>query len=203
MSLRFALLTAFLAGALATPGLAALDGRTLEGGTLEGGTLEGWTLDTEIDRLMTVGKVPGLAMAVIENGKVAHVVAKGVRNEKGDPLQADTIMYAASITKATFAYYVLMLVDEMPQWGALGPRSLKGSPVTIHLYVEDADATVAQAVKAGARVTLPLHDAFWGDRYGQLEDPFGHKWSVATHTRDLTEAQIREAMMKMDPRGNA
>ena len=97
----------------------------------------------------------------------------------------------------------VMLVDEMPQWGALGPRSLKGSPVTIHLYVEDADATVAQAVKAGARVTLPLHDAFWGDRYGQLEDPFGHKWSVATHTRDLTEAQIREAMMKMDPRGNA
>ena len=107
MSLRFALLTAFLAGALATPGLAALDGRTLEGGTLEGGTR-----DTEIDRLMTVGKVPGLAMAVIENGKVAHVVAKGVRNERGDPLQADTIMYAASITKATFAYYVLMLVDD-------------------------------------------------------------------------------------------
>ncbi len=102
MSLRFALLTAFLAGALATPALAAHDGRTLEGGAL----------DAEIDRLMTVGKVPGLAMAVIENGKVAHVVAKGVRNEKGDPLQADTIMYAASITKATFAYYVLMLVDD-------------------------------------------------------------------------------------------
>jgi len=93
----------------------------------------------------------------------------------------------------------LMLVDEMPKWGALGPKSLKGSPVTIHLYVEDADATVAQAVKAGAKVTMPVNDAFWGDRYGQLEDPFGHHWSVATHKRDLSAEQIREAMKKMDP----
>ena len=93
----------------------------------------------------------------------------------------------------------LMLVDEMPQWGALGPKSLKGSPVTIHLYVEDVDATVAQAVKAGAKVTMPVDEAFWGDRYGQLEDPFGHKWSVATHTRDLTNEQILEGMKAMDP----
>jgi len=93
----------------------------------------------------------------------------------------------------------LMLVDEMPQWGALGPKSLKGSPVTIHLYVEDVDATVAQAVKAGAKVTMPVDEAFWGDRYGQLEDPFGHKWSVATHTRDLTHEQILEGMKSMDP----
>ena len=95
----------------------------------------------------------------------------------------------------------VMLVDEMPQWNVLGPKSLKGSPVTIHLYVEDADATVAQAVKAGAKVTMPLDDAFWGDRYGQLEDPFGHRWSVATHKRDLTDDQIREAMKTMDPNG--
>ncbi|HEX6722384.1 MAG TPA: VOC family protein [Burkholderiaceae bacterium] len=93
----------------------------------------------------------------------------------------------------------LMLVDEMPQWGALGPKSLKGSPVTIHLYVEDADATMAQAQKAGAKVTMPVDDAFWGDRYGQLEDPFGHRWSVATHKHDLTDEQIREAMKTMDP----
>ena len=93
----------------------------------------------------------------------------------------------------------VMLVDEMPEWGALGPKSLKGSPVTIHLYVEDVDATVAQAVKAGAKVTMPVDDAFWGDRYGQLEDPFGHKWSVATHTRDLTDEQIVEGMKAMDP----
>lgn len=88
----------------------------------------------------------------------------------------------------------LMLVDEMPEWGALGPKALKGSPVTLHLYVKDVDATVAQAVAAGARVTMPVADMFWGDRYGQVEDPFGHHWSVATHIRDLTPAEIAAAM---------
>jgi PhnB protein len=91
----------------------------------------------------------------------------------------------------------LMLVDEMPQWGALGPKALKGSPVTIHLYVEDADATVAQAVAAGATVTMPLAQMFWGDRYGQLRDPSGHHWSVATHTQDLTPEQIKQGMASM------
>jgi len=93
----------------------------------------------------------------------------------------------------------LMLVDEMPDFGAFGPKSLKGSPVTIHLYVKDADATVKQAVAAGAKVTMPLSDTFWGDRYGQLEDPFGHHWSVATHLQDLTDEQIRENMKSMKP----
>ena len=88
----------------------------------------------------------------------------------------------------------LMLVDEMPEWGALGPKSLKGSPVTIHLQVEDADAVVARAVAAGATLTMPVEDAFWGDRYGQLRDPFGHNWSVATHVRDLSPDQIQQAM---------
>jgi uncharacterized glyoxalase superfamily protein PhnB len=88
----------------------------------------------------------------------------------------------------------VMLVDEMPQHGALGPKALKGTPVTIHLYVNDVDAFVARAVTAGAKVTMPVTDMFWGDRYGQLEDPFGHRWSVATHTRDVTPAEMRAAM---------
>ena len=92
---------------------------------------------------------------------------------------------------------VLMLVDEMPEWGALGPTSLKGSPVTIHLYVKDVDATVAQAVAAGPKITMPVADMFWGDRYGQLEDPFGHRWSVATHTRDMTPEEMKEGMAQM------
>jgi uncharacterized glyoxalase superfamily protein PhnB len=91
----------------------------------------------------------------------------------------------------------VMLVDEMPECGALGPKSLKGSPVTIHLYVEDADAVVARAVAAGAKVTMPVADMFWGDRYGRLEDPFGHHWSVATHIRDVTPAEMQDAMRKM------
>jgi uncharacterized glyoxalase superfamily protein PhnB len=93
----------------------------------------------------------------------------------------------------------LMLVDEMPDCGALGPSSLKGSPVTLHLYVEDVDAAFAQAVAAGAKVTMPVADMFWGDRYGQVEDPFGHRWSLATHKRDVTPAEMQEAMAKMGP----
>jgi len=91
----------------------------------------------------------------------------------------------------------VMLVDEMPEWGALGPKSLKGTPVTIHLYVEDVDALVARAVKAGAKVTMPVADQFWGDRYGKLEDPFGHHWSVATHVRDVSMEEMQDAVRQM------
>jgi uncharacterized glyoxalase superfamily protein PhnB len=91
----------------------------------------------------------------------------------------------------------VMLVDEMPEWGALGPKSLKGSPVTIHLYVENVDAFVQRAVAAGAKITMPLDDMFWGDRYCKLEDPFGHHWSVATHLRDVTPEEMKQAMQKM------
>jgi uncharacterized glyoxalase superfamily protein PhnB len=91
----------------------------------------------------------------------------------------------------------VMLTDEMPEWGAVGPKLLKGSPVTIHLYVSDTDAVVARAVKAGAKVTMPVSDTFWGDRYGQLEDPFGHHWSVGTHVREVTQKEMVEAMKNM------
>jgi uncharacterized glyoxalase superfamily protein PhnB len=91
----------------------------------------------------------------------------------------------------------VMLVDEMPEWGSLGPKSLKGSPVTIHLYVGDVDAFVQQAVDAGANITMPLDNTFWGDRYCKLEDPFGHHWSVATHLRDVSPEEIQQAMQKM------
>jgi uncharacterized glyoxalase superfamily protein PhnB len=91
----------------------------------------------------------------------------------------------------------LMLVDESPEWGMLGPKALKGSPVTVHLYVDDVDTVVAQAVAAGAKVTMPLADTFWGDRYAQLEDPFGHRWSVATHKRDVSPEEMKQAMAKM------
>jgi len=90
----------------------------------------------------------------------------------------------------------LMLVDEYPEQGCVSPQALKGSPVTIHLYVADVDATVARAVEAGGRITMPVADMFWGDRYGRLEDPFGHQWSVATHVRDLSPEAISAAMSK-------
>jgi PhnB protein len=94
----------------------------------------------------------------------------------------------------------VMLVDEMPEHGALSPKSLKGSPVAIHLYVEDADAVAAQAVAAGAKTIMPVTDMFWGDRYGQIEDPFGHRWSVATHVRDVTPAELEQVMRAMSKR---
>jgi uncharacterized glyoxalase superfamily protein PhnB len=91
----------------------------------------------------------------------------------------------------------VMLVDEMPEWGSFGPKSLKGSPVTIHLFVENVDAVMASAVNAGAKVTMPVADMFWGDRYGKVEDPFGHYWSVATHMRDLSPQEIQREMAKL------
>ena len=90
----------------------------------------------------------------------------------------------------------LMLTDEMSDCGSLGPNALKGTPVTLHIYVNDVDAFVARAVAAGATLTMPVQDMFWGDRYGLLVDPFGHQWSVATHLRDLSPAEIQDAMTK-------
>lgn len=97
---------------------------------------------------------------------------------------------------------VLMLNDEWPEMGALGPTKLGGSAVTIHLYVPDVDAAMAQAAAAGATVRMPAADMFWGDRYGLVVDPFGHQWSLATHKEDLTPEQIRENFAKLPPMEN-
>ncbi|MES2692822.1 MAG: VOC family protein [Verrucomicrobiota bacterium] len=88
---------------------------------------------------------------------------------------------------------MVMLVDEFPEMGCLGPKARNGSSVTIHLSVPNVDEFYAQAVKAGAIARMPVQDMFWGDRYGQVEDPFGHSWSIATHVKDLTPAEIAEA----------
>ena len=96
---------------------------------------------------------------------------------------------------------VLMLANEWPPM-CLSPKSRGGTSVTLHLYVDDADAAFDRAVKAGCAIRMPLMDQFWGDRYGQVEDPFGHLWSIATHKQDLTEEQIaanaKAAFAKMD-----
>ncbi|MFQ5700523.1 MAG: VOC family protein [Acidobacteriota bacterium] len=90
----------------------------------------------------------------------------------------------------------IMLNDEMPDYGCRGPKMIGGSPVTIHLYVTDADAFMKRAEEAGAKVEMPLQDQFWGDRYGKIEDPFGHKWSIATHIEDPTPEQVAERAKK-------
>jgi PhnB protein len=93
---------------------------------------------------------------------------------------------------------VLMLNDEMPEWGSFGAKHFKGSPVIIHLYVENADSVVEKAVGAGAKLTMPLADMFWGDRYGKVEDPFGHQWSIGTHVRNVSTEEMQKAMEQMD-----
>lgn len=84
----------------------------------------------------------------------------------------------------------LLLVDEFPEMDCRGPQSVGGSPVSIHMFVEDVDAAFDKALAAGAEVRMPLDDQFWGDRYGVLTDPFGHIWSIATHKEDLTPQEI-------------
>jgi uncharacterized glyoxalase superfamily protein PhnB len=90
---------------------------------------------------------------------------------------------------------MLMLVDENKAWGLLSPLSLGGSPVTLHLNVPNADAAIERAAAPGATVAMPAHDAFWGDRYGQIRDPFGHSWSLAHPLRDtaMSEDELRTA----------
>jgi uncharacterized glyoxalase superfamily protein PhnB len=87
----------------------------------------------------------------------------------------------------------LMLGDEFPEMGCRGPRTIGGTPVSLHLYVEDADAFYEQAVAAGAQATMPICDAFWGDRYARLLDPFGHDWAIASRQRVVGEAELEKA----------
>ena len=83
----------------------------------------------------------------------------------------------------------LMLVDEMPDMGLTSPETLGGRHGTLHLFVDDADAVFNQAVEAGCQETMAMHDAFWGDRYGKVTDPFGYEWSIATHQVELSEEE--------------
>jgi PhnB protein len=87
----------------------------------------------------------------------------------------------------------VMLAEERADCGAMSPKTLHGTPVTINLRVADADAVFDRAVRAGATPVMPPTDMFWGDRYGMLEDPFGHRWAVMTTQRVLSEAELREA----------
>ena len=96
---------------------------------------------------------------------------------------------------------VIMLTDEFPEFGSLSPQSSGGAGMGLHIYVDGVDAAFDRAVKAGAQVEMPVSDQFWGDRYGKLKDPFGHKWSIATHIKDMSADEMKrsmdEAMQKM------
>ena len=89
---------------------------------------------------------------------------------------------------------IIMLADEFPEFGSLSPQSTGGSGTGLHIYIEDVDSAFDRAVKAGATVEMPVADMFWGDRYGKLRDPFGHKWSIGTHKADLSMEEMKKGM---------
>jgi PhnB protein len=115
-------------------------------------------------------------------------IEKGVMKGPGDKIVHAELRIGDSI---------LMLGDEFPEMGALSPQSTGGAGMGLHIYTEDVDTAFDRAVKAGASVEMPVTDMFWGDRYGKLADPFGHKWSIGTHKKDLSMEEMEQAMMQM------
>ncbi|MFF3604988.1 VOC family protein [Streptomyces sp. NPDC002463] len=98
---------------------------------------------------------------------------------------------------------LVMLADEFPDMNFRSPKSVGGTPVTLHVYVEDVDAVFAAALARGARELSPVKNEFYGDRTGQIEDPFGHRWNISTHVEDVSpeemEKRAEEAMRSMEP----
>ncbi|MGW6392946.1 VOC family protein [Streptomyces sp. NPDC055103] len=107
----------------------------------------------------------------------------------------------------TLGNSVVMLADEFPDMGFRSPKAVGGTPVTLHVYVEDVDAVFAKALARGAKELSPVKDEFYGDRTGQLEDPFGHRWNLATHVEDVPEEEMEKrakaAMRSMQPPSEA
>jgi PhnB protein len=93
----------------------------------------------------------------------------------------------------------LMLADEYPEMGYRGPQAFGGSPVTLHLYVDDVDAVFKRAVSAGAKERQPVENKFYGDRSGTIEDPFGHTWNLSTHIEDVSPEEMEKRMAAMTP----
>ena len=91
----------------------------------------------------------------------------------------------------------VMMADEFPDMGSVGPTTLGGTSTSLHIYTEDADALYKQAIDAGATPIMPIADMFWGDRYGQIKDPFGHRWDIATHKKDVSPEEMEKMAKEM------
>jgi uncharacterized glyoxalase superfamily protein PhnB len=143
----------------------------------------------------TSSSTPGLTPHLVCDGAADAIDfykrAFGAEELMRMPAPNGRLMHAAISIEGS----MVMLVDEMKEHGVLSPASLGGSPVTLHLNVANADTAIERAVAAGATVTLAAHDAFWGDRYGQIRDPFGHSWSIAHPLREtaMSDDELRAA----------
>lgn len=116
--------------------------------------------------------------------------AFGARERMRLPMPGGLIGHA----ELEFGDSVVMLADENPDWGAVGPQTLGGTPVSVLLYVENVDALYQQAVDAGVKVVKPLENQFYGDRSCHVEDPFGHRWSLASHVEDVSSEEMQRRM---------
>jgi uncharacterized glyoxalase superfamily protein PhnB len=147
------------------------------------------------ETMSAAGLAPHLVCDGASNAIDFYKKAFGATEMMRIPGENGKIMHAAVLINGA----MVMLVDENRDWGMLGPKALKGTPVTLHLMVADADAAIDRAAKAGAKVVMPAEDAFWGDRYGQVEDPFGHRWSIAHPLRAMSAEEIQAAAAKAMP----
>ncbi|HEY7506653.1 MAG TPA: VOC family protein [Nitrososphaera sp.] len=132
---------------------------------------------------------PGLAIRDAARAIEFYKTAFGAKEKTRMPgPDGNTVMHA----ELQIGDSKIMIGEEMPGMNP-SPQALNGSPVGLYLYVRDADKAFSQAVNAGATVTLPMMDQFWGDRAGMITDPFGHKWWLATHKRDLSGKEMKKA----------
>ena len=150
---------------------------------------------------MTPSLTPHLVCSGAAEAIEYYKAAFGAEELMRMPAPDGRLMHAAISINGS----MVMLVDEMKEHGVLSPTSLGGSPVTLHLNVPNADSAIDRAAAAGATVTLAAHDAFWGDRYGQIRDPFGHNWSIAHPLREtvMSAEELREAAKDAQCAGNA
>jgi PhnB protein len=132
--------------------------------------------------------IDGAAQAIEFYGKVL-----GARERMRMPSPGGKIGHA----ELEIGKSLIMLADEHPEMGVLGPKAIGGSPVTIAVYVEDVDAVFQRAIENGASSTRDVENQFYGDRSGQFEDPFGHKWNVATHVEDVQPDEMAKRMEKV------
>ncbi|WP_373503234.1 VOC family protein [Aestuariivirga sp.] len=141
---------------------------------------------------------PGVMPHLICRGAAAaidfYVKAFGATEMMRLPDRKGLLMHASVMVNGS----MVMLMDEYLDYGARSPQSLGGTPVVMHMTVPDVDKAFATAVAAGATVVMPVADMFWGDRYGQVEDPFGHRWSLATTVKQLSPDEIMENLRKME-----
>jgi PhnB protein len=131
------------------------------------------------------------AIVVRDAGKAIDFYKEAFGAEEVDRMEGPdgSIMHA----EIRIGDSLVMLGEENPMWQTKSPVTLGGVHGSLHIYVDDADAAFARAISAGCEARYPLEDAFWGDRYGKVTDPFGHEWGLATRVKDLSDDEIRKA----------